>query len=80
MERIGENLETKIMVTDGKIYIDGEAVKIRKLTELERFRLMGVKDEDSAKIAKHQSKSSQCHLTGDSIIVDILMAILGVMF
>lgn len=50
-------------------------LKIRKLTPLECFRLMGVKDEDYYKIAKNQSNSSLYHLAGDSIVVNILMAI-----
>ena len=49
--------------------------RIRKLTEKECFRLMGVKDEDFEKVAKNQSKSSMYHLAGDSIVVDVLMAI-----
>lgn len=50
-------------------------LRIRKLTPLECFRLMGVKDEDYYKIAKNQSNSSLYHLAGDSIVVDVLMAI-----
>ena len=50
-------------------------LKIRKLTPKECFRLMGVKDEDYDKIAKNQSDSSLYHLAGDSIVVDVLMAI-----
>lgn len=50
-------------------------LRIRKLTPKECFRLMGVKDEDYHKIAKNQSDSSLYHLAGDSIIVDVLMAI-----
>lgn len=49
--------------------------RIRKLTCRECGRLMGVKDEDIDKIAKNQSNSSQYHLYGDSIIVNVLMAI-----
>ena len=52
-----------------------ENLRIRKLTPLECFRLMGVKDEDYYKIAKNQSNSSLYHLAGDSIIVNVLMAI-----
>ncbi len=48
---------------------------IRKLTERECFRLMGVKDEDFDRVAKNQSKSSLYHLAGDSIITNCLMAI-----
>ena len=50
-------------------------LRIRKLTPREAFRLMGVKDEDYNKIAKNQSDSSLYHLAGDSIIVNVLMAI-----
>lgn len=50
-------------------------LKIRKLTPRECFRLMGVKDEDYEKIAKNQSDASLYHLAGDSIVVNVLMAI-----
>lgn len=51
------------------------SLKIRKLTPRECFRLMGVKDEDFDKVAKNQSDSSLYHLAGDSIVVNVLMAI-----
>ena len=50
-------------------------LRIRKLTPKECFRLMGVKDEDYEKCAKNQSNSSLYHLAGDSIVVNVLMAI-----
>lgn len=50
-------------------------LRIRKLTPLECFRLMGVKDEDFEKVRKNQSDSSLYHLAGDSIVVNVLMAI-----
>jgi DNA (cytosine-5)-methyltransferase 1 len=50
-------------------------LRIRKLTPKECFRLMGVKDEDYERIAQNQSDSSLYHLAGDSIVVDVLMAI-----
>ena len=50
-------------------------LKIRKLTPKECFRLMGVKDEDFNRVAKNQSDSSLYHLAGDSIVVNVLMAI-----
>lgn len=50
-------------------------LRIRKLTPKECFRLMGVKDEDFEKIRKNQSDSSLYHLAGDSIVVNVLMAI-----
>lgn len=49
--------------------------RIRKLTPREAWRLMGVKDEDFEKVAKNQSNSSLYHLAGDSIVVNVLMAI-----
>mgnify|MGYP003288560447 CR=1 FL=1 len=50
-------------------------LRIRKLTPRECFRLMGVKDEDYERCAKNQSDSSLYHLAGDSIVVNVLMAI-----
>ena len=50
-------------------------LRIRKLTPKECFRLMGVKDEDYEKVAKNQSNASLYHLAGDSIVVNVLMAI-----
>lgn len=50
-------------------------LRIRKLTPKECFRLMGVKDEDFDKVRKNQSDSSLYHLAGDSIVVNVLMAI-----
>lgn len=55
-------------------------LRIRKLTPKECFRLMGVKDEDFENCAKNQSDSSLYHLAGDSIVVDVLMAIFKEMF
>lgn len=53
----------------------GYNLRIRRLTPKECFRLMGVKDEDFNKIAKNQSDSSLYHLAGDSIVVNVLVAI-----
>lgn len=60
----------------GVVVIDkyGE-VNIRRLTPKECFRLMGVKDEDFNLVQKNQSESSLYHLAGDSIVVNVLMAI-----
>lgn len=54
--------------------------QIRKLTERECGRLMGVKDDDIAKIGKNLSRSAQYHMFGDSIVTACLMAIFGKMF
>lgn len=59
------------------IYTD---YRIRKLTPKECFRLMGVKDCDFERIAKNQSNASLYHLAGDSIVIDVLIAIFKNMF
>ena len=56
-----------------------ENLRIRKITPKECGRLMGVQDKDIDTIAVNQSNSSQYHLYGDSIVVDVLMAIFGQM-
>ena len=50
-------------------------LRIRKLTPKECFRLMGVNDSDYENVARNQSNSSLYHLAGDSIVVNVLMAI-----
>ena len=62
------------ITTDFNPYYKND-LRIRKLTPRECFRLMGVKDEDYEKCAKNQSDSSLYHLAGDSIVVNVLMAI-----
>lgn len=49
---------------------------IRKLTPKECWRLMGVKDEDFEKVQGNQSNSSLYHLSGDSLVTTVMMAIL----
>lgn len=51
-------------------------LRIRKLTPRECGRLMGVKDEEITKILIGQSDSSAYHLFGDSIVVNVMEAIL----
>lgn len=58
-----------------KVCEDLSNLRIRKLTPRECGRLMGVRDEDIDKIMKNQSNSKAYHLFGDSIVVDVLMAI-----
>lgn len=49
--------------------------RIRKLTPKECGRLMGVCDDDIDKMSVNQSNSALYHCFGDSIVVDVLMAI-----
>lgn len=60
--------------------IDLMQYRIRKLTERECFKLMGVKNDDYKNVAKNQSMSSLYHLAGDSIVTSCLMAIFGELF
>ena len=50
-------------------------LRIRKLTPLECWRLMGVQDCDFYRVAKNQSASSLYHLSGDSIVCQVLMSL-----
>lgn len=52
--------------------------RIRKLTPKECFRLMGVKDEDYEKLTV--SNTQKYKQAGNSIVVDVLMAIFDNMF
>lgn len=68
-----EGFKTAILPID-------QQYRVRKLTERECFKLMGVKQEDFEKVRQNQSKSSCYHLAGDSIVTTVLMAIFGQMF
>lgn len=63
---------TILTIPKNKVLINN--LRIRKLTPNECFRLMGVKDEDYDKLTYH-SGSALYHLAGDSIVVNVLMAI-----
>lgn len=54
--------------------------RIRKYTERESFRLMGVADSESDKIRQVVSKSQCYKLAGNSIVVDVLVAIFNQLF
>lgn len=52
-------------------------LQIRKITPLESFRLMGVKQDDYDKVRQNQKDNGLYHLMGDSIVTTVLMAIFG---
>lgn len=54
--------------------------RIRKLTEREAFRLMGVKDEDSDRIREVVSRSQCYKLAGNSIVVDVMVHMFDQLF
>ena len=59
----------------------GKKIRIRKLTEREVFRLMGVDDADIDKIrAARISMTGQYHLAGNSIVVDVLFHLFRKLF
>jgi site-specific DNA-cytosine methylase len=61
--------------------LQGKKFRIRKLTPMECFRLMGVDDADIDKMqASGLSNSAQYKLAGNSIVVDVLYHIFRKMF
>ena len=82
MEKIEERLtreQQKLLLLPPEL--EGRKVRIRRLTERELFRLMGVDDKDIDKIqASGVSRSAQCKLAGNSIVVDVLYHLFRKMF
>ena len=72
--QLGKEVSDTLQTTQKEGIVNSD-LRIRKLTPKECFRLMGVKDEDFEKCARNQSDSSLYHLAGDSIVVNVLMAI-----
>lgn len=58
---------------------DDEMFRIRKLTPLECWRLMGFKDEDFERAEKHVSATQLYKQAGNSICVNVLTAVIGQM-
>lgn len=74
-KKVNEELSQTLTLPNHNTQRLFDGLRIRKLTPRECFRLMGVKDEDFDKVSKNQSDSSLYHLAGDSIVVNVLMAI-----
>ena len=73
----GANNQQFLKIMDNNINLPeelkGKKFRIRKLTPKERFRLMGVVDDDINKMqASGLSNSAQYKLAGNSIVVDVL--------
>lgn len=73
----GNNVGVAIAVTTAFNPYYRSNLRIRKLTPRECFRLMGVKDQDFEHIKNEFNDSVLYHLAGDSIVVNVLMAIIG---
>ena len=59
----------------GTVVFNGKELYIRKLTPRECWRLMGVRDDDFDKVKDSFTDAVLYHLAGDSIVVNVLMAI-----
>lgn len=69
-----------LMATDSKnVKVFSDGFRIRKLTPRECFRLMGVKDEQFDKLSG-LSNTQLYKMAGNSIVVDVLMAIFKNLF
>ena len=64
----------------GVVVIDGSRYRIRRLTPLECWRLMGFKDECFYKAKEVNSKTQLYKQAGNSIVVNVLEAILKKLF
>lgn len=76
-KRVSELSQTLITTTNHQRVWSG--LRIRKLTPRECFRLMGVRDKDYDKLKGKFSDSALYHMAGDSIVVNVLMAIFSQM-
>ena len=77
---IGSKEPTKITLKNGEHITSEEkekmnGIRIRKLTPKECWRLMGFNDEDFDKAKQVNSDSQLYKQAGNSIVVDVLMAI-----
>ena len=62
-----------VLVTDEEpIEIENNILRIRKLTPLECWRLMGFDDDDCYKAAKVNSNTQLYKQAGNSIVVNVL--------
>lgn len=76
-----ENMETQKTKVKMPEELRGKKFRIRKLTQKECFRLMGVSDADIDKIQNcGVSSTAQRRLAGNSIVVDVLFHIFRKMF
>lgn len=76
-KRVSELSQTLITNTNHQRLWNG--LRIRKLTPRECFRLMGVRDKDYDKLKGKFSDIALYHMAGDSIVVNVLMAIFSQM-
>lgn len=73
--RVGHGVPKTLMTSDQMAVVN--AYRIRKLTPLECWRLMGFDDADFRKAEQVNSNTQLYKQAGNSIVVDVLMAILN---
>ena len=76
----GGNLSPTLTTEGSEICKVESEYRIRKLTPKECFRLMGMKDEDFNKAAQVNSNTQLYKEAGNSIVVNVLVAIMGQFF
>lgn len=72
--RVGKGVSHTILA-DASMAVVVPKLRIRRLTPLECFRLMGFSDEDFRRASEKTSDTQLYHMAGNSIVVDVLMAI-----
>lgn len=80
VQNCGNTTPTLTCNTENNLVRIENKYRIRKLTERECFRLMGVADSESDKIRQVVSKTQCYKLAGNSIVVDVLVAIFNQLF
>ena len=70
-----DELSNAILTRTNKNMLQDEDLRIRKLTPLECWRLMGFEDEDFEQAQQYMSNSALYKQAGNSIVVNVLEAI-----
>lgn len=76
--RVGHGVSKTLPTSDSQGVLDG--IRIRKLTPKECWRLMGFDDSDFEKASKVISNTQLYKTAGNSIVVDVLVAIFRELF
>lgn len=75
-----DGLVCPTLTTDGEILRMETRYRIRRLTESECLRLMGVSEDDIKKITSTVSRTQAYKQAGNSIVVDVMVAIFDNLF
>ena len=76
----GGTISPTITAQNQELYRIESQYRIRKLTPLECFRLMGVTDENAKKMLSVNSNSQCYKQAGNSIVVDVMAAMFSKLF